>query len=73
MAWGKGERVRIIVRHPKRQELEIAGRRRVGDLLRELGLNPEAVLVIRGDTLLTRDALVSEDDIIEIRPVISGG
>lgn len=65
--------MRIVLRHPKRQELEIAGRRRVGDLLRELGLSPEAVLVIRGDTLLTRDALVSEDDTIEIRPVISGG
>jgi hypothetical protein len=31
------------------------------------------VLVIRGSELLTGDAVVAEDDVIELRPVISGG
>lgn len=47
--------------------------RRVRDLLRELGLNPETVIVIRGSDLLTQDSEVREDDEIEIRPVVSGG
>ena len=38
-----------------------------------LELDPESVLVIRGDTLVTRDARLADDDDVEIRPVISGG
>jgi sulfur carrier protein len=51
----------------------VAGRRRVRDLLSELGINPETVLVIRGAQLLTHDAQVGEDETIELRPVVSGG
>ena len=36
-------------------------------------VNPESVLVIQGDTLVTRDARLSDTDIVEIRPVTSGG
>jgi len=64
--------MKVILRHPKR-EVEVAGRRRVKDLLKELGLLPGTVLVIRGTELLTTDAIVGEDDEIEVRPVISGG
>jgi sulfur carrier protein len=64
--------MRVVLRHPKR-EVEVAGRRRVKDLLKELGLLPGTVLVIRGNELLTTDAIVGEDDEIEVRPVISGG
>ena len=42
-------------------------------LLSELGVNRESVLVIRGDTLVTGDALLDDADEIEVRPVISGG
>lgn len=64
--------MRVLVRHQKR-EVEIAGRRRVRDVLAELGINPETVLVIRGAQLLTHDAHVGEDETIELRPVVSGG
>lgn len=63
----------MILRYPKYQEIEVAGRRRVADLLRELNLVPEAYLVIRDQRLLTRDAVVEESDVVEVRPVISGG
>jgi len=63
----------VILRYPKYQEIEVAGRRRVADLLRELNLVPEAYLVIRDQRLLTRDAVVEEGDVVEVRPVISGG
>jgi sulfur carrier protein len=49
------------------------GPRQVSALLKELDLLPEAVLVVRNDTLVTEDEMVADDDTIEIRPVISGG
>ena len=64
--------MKVVLRHPKR-EVEVTGRRRVKDLLAELGLLPGTVLVIRGTELLTTDAIVGEDEEIEVRPVISGG
>jgi sulfur carrier protein len=64
--------MKVLIRHEKRQ-VEVAGRRRVRDLLVELGVNPESVLVIRGTQLLTHDAQVGDDDTIELRPVVSGG
>jgi sulfur carrier protein len=64
--------MKVVLRHPKR-EVEVAGRRRVKDLLKELGLLPGTVLVIRGSELLTADAMIGEEDVIEVRPVISGG
>ena len=42
-------------------------------LLRRLDINRESVLVIKGDTLVTADALLDDADTVEIRPVISGG
>ena len=42
-------------------------------MLASLDLNPESVLVIVGDELVTNDARSQDDDAVEIRPVISGG
>ena len=64
--------MKVTLRYPKRQ-VEITGKRRVKDLLRELDVIPETVLVIRGSELLTADTVVGADDEIELRPVISGG
>ncbi|MBI2528447.1 MAG: MoaD/ThiS family protein [Candidatus Rokubacteria bacterium] len=64
--------MKVVLRYPKR-EVELAGRRRVKDLLRELDVLPETVLVIRGGDLLTGDTVVGDEDVIELRPVISGG
>jgi sulfur carrier protein len=51
----------------------LEGSRRVDALIKELGLNPEQVLVIREGDLLTRDVLVREDQAVEILMAISGG
>jgi sulfur carrier protein len=64
--------MRVVLRNPHR-ELQIAGPLSVGKLLRRLDLNRESVLVVRGDTLVPGDAMLDDDDVIEIRPVISGG
>jgi sulfur carrier protein len=64
--------MRVLLRNPRR-EVEVEGPLSVGKLLRRLDLNREAVLVVRGDTLVPGDAMLADDDMIEIRPVISGG
>ena len=65
-------RVKVVLRNPRR-EIEMPGPVRVSKLLEHLGLNPETVLVIRNDTLVTHDERLDEPDTVEIRPVISGG
>lgn len=62
----------VVLRQPRR-EIEIVGARRVHALLAELDLAREAHLVIRNGTLVPGDGLLEADDIIEIRPVVSGG
>ena len=64
--------MKIILRNPRR-EVELAGQRRVKDVLRELEIVPETVLVIRGDELVTGDAVIADSETIELRPVMSGG
>ncbi|TMQ23950.1 MAG: MoaD/ThiS family protein [Candidatus Rokuibacteriota bacterium] len=64
--------MKVVLRNPRR-EVELAGNRRVKDVLRELDILPETVLVIRGDELVTADQLVTDADTIELRPVMSGG
>jgi len=64
--------VKVRLRNPDR-EVELAGSRKIHDVLGELGINPDTVLVIRERELLTREDRVGEADVIEIRPVISGG
>ena len=62
----------VVLRNPRR-EVQVAGGRRVKDILRELDVIPETVLVIRGDELVTADQLVRDGDTLELRPVMSGG
>lgn len=64
--------MKVKLRNPDR-EVEVAGERKVHDLLGELGINPDTVLVIRERELLTREDRVGQQDEIEVRPVISGG
>lgn len=64
--------MKVLLRNPKR-ELEFPGPSSVSKLLDHLGLNPESVLVIRNETLVTHDTRLDEPDVVEIRPVISGG
>jgi len=64
--------MKVVLRNPRR-ELELPAPRTVEALLRELGVVPESVLVIRNDTLVTRDERLDDEDVVEIRPVVSGG
>jgi sulfur carrier protein ThiS len=64
--------MRIHLR-PQRRTVEVQGRRRVGQLLAELGILPGTAMVIRGDRLLTDAETVEDTDDVEVRAVISGG
>ena len=64
--------MKVILRNPRR-EVEVSGKRRVKELLVELDILPGTVLVIRRDELLTSDTVVGDDDVLELRPVMSGG
>jgi len=62
----------IKLRNPSR-EIVVAGPKAAGRVLEDLGLAREAHLVIRNGTLVPGDAVLGDDDTVEIRPVISGG
>jgi len=62
----------VLLRNPKR-EVEFPGPVSLTAVLNKLDLHRESVLVIRGDTLVPGDAMLDDDDVIEVRPVISGG
>lgn len=62
----------VRLRQPKR-EITVAGARTVNQLLDELSMNRESFLVIRNGTLVPGDGRLDDADVIEIRPVISGG
>lgn len=64
--------MKVVLRNPRR-ELDIRGPMSVAKLLGQLEVHRDTVLVIRGDTLVPGDAMLDDDDTIEIRPVISGG
>lgn len=64
--------MKVLLRNPRR-ELEIDGKRNVNSLLKELDMARESHLVIRNGTLVPSDEELAADDVIEIRPVISGG
>ncbi len=64
--------MKVLLRNPKR-EVEVDGPVRVHALLDRFELNRESVLVIVGDTIVPGDALLEDTDLVEIRPVISGG
>jgi len=64
--------VKVILRNPRR-EVDVEGKRRVKELLSELGILPSPGRGIRANELLTGDAMVGGNDVLEVRPVMSGG
>ena len=55
------------------QEWELHGRRRVRDVIKEIGLVPETVIATRDGKLLTEDVMLEEEDEVKLVAVISGG
>ncbi len=64
--------MKVILRHPTR-EVEVDGLSTVSSVLKRMDILPETVLVIRNGELLMSSEHLEPDDVIELRPVISGG
>lgn len=64
--------MQVHLRNPTRH-VDVEGPIRVQKLLERLDVNRESVLVIRDRELVPGDALLEDSDVVEIRPVISGG
>jgi sulfur carrier protein len=64
--------MKVVLRNPRR-ELDVPAPKTVAQLLTRLEVVPESVLVICNDTLVTGDERLHDDDVVEIRPVMSGG
>ena len=46
---------------------------KVSELLRKIGVNPETVIVVRNNELITEEDSVKNSDTIKLISVISGG
>ena len=66
-------RMRVILRMPEKEEKTLEGPRKVREVLEALGINPEGVIVARGEELLTLDDRVADEDTIEVISAVSGG
>jgi sulfur carrier protein len=64
--------MKVLLRNPAR-ELDVRGPTSVVALLQQLDVHRDTVLVIKGGELVPGDAHLADDDVVEIRPVISGG
>jgi len=51
----------------------VRGGRVAHRVLEDLGLAPAGHLIIRNGTLVPSDTMLDDDDVIEVRPVVSGG
>ncbi len=45
----------------------------VFDLLKQLKINPEVVIVVRSNEVITEDEILHDQDTIELLSVVSGG
>lgn len=64
----------ITVHFETKEQEEISyNKQSVQALLAELHINPETVLVVRNDEVLTNDILLQDGDNIQLLSVISGG
>ncbi|OYT44209.1 MAG: thiamine biosynthesis protein ThiS [Thermoprotei archaeon] len=66
--------VKVIIL-PNGDEVSIKFSRpvRLINVLKELGFNPEGVVALRGDELITEDDVVSDDDLLKLIKVRSFG
>ena len=59
-------------REQKLKTISFSGKT-VHDLLRQLKINPEVVIVVKNDEVLTGQDILKEHDKVDILSVISGG
>ncbi len=62
----------FIEREKKREKVSFSGKT-IGELLKLLQVNPEAVITVRNREVVTEQELLKDKDKVELLSVISGG
>ncbi|MEW6070296.1 MAG: MoaD/ThiS family protein [Candidatus Thermoplasmatota archaeon] len=66
--------VKIILTPEKElKEIEVEKNTKIYELVKKLNLNPDTVLVLRGDTPVPIDEVLRKEETLEIVRVVSGG
>lgn len=68
--WTVAESMKVIYRD---QEWELRGGMTARAAIKKVGLDPEAVLVVRNGQLVTDDTLLKDEDQVKLIAVVSGG
>ncbi|MDI6707806.1 MAG: MoaD/ThiS family protein [Candidatus Thermoplasmatota archaeon] len=63
----------ILTPEKERKEVELPKNTKIYDLVKKLNLNPDTVIVLRGDTPVPIDDVLAKEETLEIVRVISGG
>jgi len=66
--------MRVLREWDKKQtEVKIRGRRKIGKVLEEMGINPEEYVIIKNKRIVGEWEEVKDSDELVIIPVVSGG
>jgi sulfur carrier protein len=66
--------MKVVVRlMNKKRSLKVPERSKVSDIVKKAKVNPETVIVRRGEDILLEEDLVKKHDEIEFIRIISGG
>ncbi len=66
--------MKVVVRlGEKRRSIEVPERSKVRDVIREAKVNPETVIVRRGEDILLEEDVVKRGESLEFIRIISGG
>ncbi|NIO19691.1 MAG: thiamine biosynthesis protein ThiS [Candidatus Aenigmarchaeota archaeon] len=66
--------MKIVVQFAERKKnVEVPEKSKVIDVIKKSKVNPETVIVRRGDEILLEEDLVKKNDSIELIRIISGG
>ncbi len=57
----------------RKKAWELPGGMTARDAIRKVGLDPEAVLVVRNGELVTDDVILRDEDEVKLIAVVSGG
>lgn len=63
----------FIIFQGKKNEMDLPKDARVIDAIKKFGVNPETILVKRGDEILLEDEKLKNNDEIEFIKIVSGG
>ncbi|MFH1668553.1 MAG: MoaD/ThiS family protein [Candidatus Woesearchaeota archaeon] len=61
----------FIEKSGNREKIKFTGS--VGELLSRLKINPETVIIVKNDAVVTEDEKLNDDDVVKILSVVSGG